>query len=392
MAPDLRLPGEAVMMRLFASPSSLLCLLATASYPSLSRAAIIPSGEQLPRSEDNLVVKRQCATPCGFYSQVCCAPNEVCYTDSNNQAQCGPAGAQASAPAGQGNWQYYTTTFVQTDLRTITSTFSSFFPISTQNLVVTTTVSTQCRYSLGEVPCGSICCSAGQYCMTDINQCAAAGGGSSGYFSSFYTVTQMPSVPVRPTSNTVLTVTSTGAATATVPFQTPVGTDGSTLIGAQPTTQGQGPSGGAIAGIVIGSIAGILLLALLCFYCCAKGAIDGILGLFGGGRRRRTETTYIEERHSRHGSRPAGRTWFGSRPARVDRTEKKNTGGLGGLATVGAGLGTLALILGLKRKRAQRNDAKSSSSYSYYDYSYTGTSASSLSSDRRTRDSRRSRR
>jgi hypothetical protein len=214
--------------------------------------------------------------------------------------------------------------------------------------------------------------------MTDINQCAAAAGGSSAYYSSFYTVTQNPSVPVRPTSNTVLTVTSTGVATATVPFSAPVGTDGSTLIGAQATTSGSSLSPGAIAGIVIGVIAGIILLLLICLCCCARGAIDGIMGIFGGGRKRRTETTYIEERRSHRGSRPAGRTWFGTRPTRVDRTEKKKkkAGGLGGLATVGAGLGGLALLLGLKRKRDQRNDAKSSSSYSYYDDSFTGTSES----------------
>jgi hypothetical protein len=368
-------------MRLFAIPSSLLSLLALASSTSFARAAIIHSERQVPSSVENTLAERQCANPCGFYAQVCCAPNEVCFTDGNNQARCGPAGTTTTAAAaGQGNWQYYTTTYVETDLRTITTTFSSFFPISTQGLVftTTTTASSHCQYALGESPCGpSNCCSAGQYCMTDINQCAAAAGGSSAYYSSFYTVTQNPSVPVRPTSNTVLTVTSTGVATATVPFSAPVGTDGSTLIGAQATTSGSRLSPGAIAGIVIGVIAGIILLLLICLCCCAKGAIDGILGIFGGGRRRRTETTYIEERRSHRGSRPAGRTWFGTRPTRVDRTEKKKkAGGLGGLATVGAGLGGLALLLGLKRKRDQRNDAKSGSSYSYYDESYTGTSES----------------
>ena len=360
-------------MRLFAIPSPLLCLLAIASSTSLSRAAVLPA------EEENLLVERQCANPCGFYAQVCCGPNEVCFTDGNNQAQCGPAGGTtvaAATPAAGGNWQYYTTTYVETDLKTITSTFSSFFPISTQNFVAT---SAGCRYSLGEVPCGSSCCSAGQYCMTDIQQCAAADGGSSAYYSSFYTVTQTASVPVRPTSNTVLTVTSTGSATATVPFSTPVGTDGSTLIGGAATTQGQKLSAGAIAGIVIGVIAGIILLFLLCICFCAKGAIDAITGLFGGGRRRRTETTYIAERHSHHGSRPANRTWFGARPARVDRTEEKKRktgGGLAGLGTVTAGLALMATYLGLKRRRDEKKYAKSSSDYSSYDGSFTATSPS----------------
>ncbi len=331
-------------MRLFEMPSSLLYLVAITCSSSWVNAAVLQPEEYSPRAE-NLLVERQCANPCGFYGQVCCGPNEACYTDANNQATCGPAAGVGMAPAAasQGNWQYYTTTYVETDLNTITTTFSSFFAISTQNFVATTTAANHCRFSLGESPCGSICCSAGQFCMTDINQCAAAGGGSSAHYSSFYTVTQMASVPVRPTSNTILTVTSTGLATATVPFQPPVGTDGSTLIGAQPVTGGQRLSSGAIAGIVIGVIAGIILLLLICLCCCFKGAIDGVLGLFGGRKRRRTETTYIEERHSHHGSRPAGRTWFGARPARVDRTEKKqkSTGGLGGLLTAGAALGTL---------------------------------------------------
>jgi hypothetical protein len=365
-----------VQMRLFAMPSPLLALLAILSSTSLSRSAILPAEEQTPRSEENRLVERQCANPCGYYGQVCCGPSEVC-TTVNNQAQCASAGQVAGA-ADQGNWQYYTTTYVQTDLRTVTTTFSTFFPIVTQNLIVTSVVPGPCRYSLGEAPCGSTCCVAGQYCMTDINQCAAAGGGSSAYFSSFYTVTQLASVPVRPISNTVLTVTATGAATATVPFSAPVGTDGSTLIGAQATTQGQRLSPGAIAGIVIGVIAGIILLFLILLCCCAKGAIDAVMGIFGGRKRRRTETTYIEERRSRHGSsRPAGRTWYGGRPTRVDRTDtKKKAGGLGGLGVVGLGLGTMAAYLGLKRKREQRNEVKSNSNYSYDYGSFTGSSPS----------------
>lgn len=367
-------------MRLFEIPPPLLCLLTIMSSSLIANSAILRPEGHLPRSEKNSLVERQCANPCGYYSQVCCGPNEVCSTDANNQAVCGPVvAAGVPAPAGQGNWQYYTTTYVQTDLRTVTTTFSTFFPIATQNFVPTTSVSNQCRYSLGEAPCGAICCSAGQNCMADINQCVAVGGGSSVFYSSIYTVPPMASVPVRPTSNIVFTVTSTGPASTTVPFQTPVGTDGSTLIGAQATRTGRRLSAGAIAGIVIGVIAGIILLFLICVCCCFKGAIDGIMGLFGGRRRRRVETTYIEERHSRHGSRPTGRTWYGARPARVDRVDKRKSGGLGGFAAVTAGLGALALGLGLKRKRDRRNDAKSNSEYSYYDSSFSGDSRDSPS-------------
>lgn len=122
----------------------------------------------------------------------------------------------------------------------------------------------------------------------------------------------------------------------------------------------------------------LLLLLLLC--CCFKEALAGILALLGLNRRKRTEETYIEEHHShRYGSdRPERRTWFGTRPSRVK--PKKKTSGLGGLAGVGAGLGALALILGLKRKREERYDDKSTvygtgTESSYYS-DYTATSAS----------------
>ena len=361
-------------MQLFRIPISLLCLLTLTRYPQSSTAiALSPADESLRLDEASL--EKRCDKPCGFYSQVCCGANEVCFTDGNNEARCGVV--QGSQQTGQpaagnpGNWQYYTTTYVMTDLQTITTTYSSYFAATTQNDVVPS----NCQYALGEVPCGSTCCSSGQYCMTDVNKCAAAGGGgSSGYYSSFYTVTQIASAPIRPTSNTVLTVTSTGAPTATVPYSAPVGTDGSTLIGAEPQTQGGGLSAGAIAGIVIGVIAAIIILILICLCCCAKGLLDTILGIFTG-KRRRTETTYIEERHSHHGSRPAGRTWFGARPSRPDRTEKKSSG-LAGFAKVGGALAVLGVALGLKRNHDRKHEAKSSSSYSYYDDSYTGTSES----------------
>lgn len=32
--------------------------------------------------------QEDCVIPCGFYNQLCCAANQVCYTDSNSRAQC----------------------------------------------------------------------------------------------------------------------------------------------------------------------------------------------------------------------------------------------------------------------------------------------------------------
>jgi hypothetical protein len=195
------------------------------------------------------------------------------------------------------------------------------------------------------------------------------------YYSGFYTITtsQAGTPPYRPTSGTVVTVTSIGSATTTQSFLAPLGTDGSTLIGTQQSSGG-GLSGGAIAGIVIGVIAGIIILLLICACYCFKGILDSLLAIFGLGprARRRTEETIIEERHSHHGSGAVGgRTWFGSRPSRAEK--RKESSGLG-LAGVGAALATLAVVLGLKRRHDRRYEEKSSYGSSYYDSEYTSSS------------------
>lgn len=202
-------------------------------------------------------------------------------------------------------------------------------------------------------------------------------GGVVGDVSSFYyssvTVAASGTAFVRPTSNTVQTVTSTGSATTTVPFQSASPTVGGATAGMTATTANNGLSPGAIAGIVIGVLLGILLLLLICAFCCFKGLLDSVMAFLGvGPKKRRTEETYIEERHSHHhsGGGGGGRAWFGAnRPARIDRP-KKDSGGLGGAGAVAAGLGALAVVLGLKRKR-DRKDKESygtRSSYSYSDY------------------------
>lgn len=249
-------------------------------------------------------------------------------------------------------------------------------------------------------PCGSTCCAAGQFCSN--GACADAIGttqGAGGYVTPTYvlatTVVPTQSAFIRPTSNTVETVTATGTATTTVAFQTAVATDGSSVMGTTVSTN-NGLSGGAIAGIVIGVLAAIFLLILFCICCCAKGAIDGVKALLGLGKKKptRVETEEVYVRHSHHGGSssrpPQQRTWFGMGPSRPARPEKKSSG-WGGASVVAGALAALAVGLGLKR-RHDRKDNKteysgSSESYSYY----TGTSESSESSDRRTRDSRRSR-
>ena len=374
-------------MRLYEIPSSLLCLIAIISQSTRPVVAgPLLSSEQLRSVGNNSLVERAtCSygqTSCGYYSQLCCNSDQYCYTDSNNQAQCGQNAAAATqvqtlAQSTNGQWSMVTTTYVQTDLKTVTTTYSSFYPVTTL----------QCSYSLGETPCGSCCCQSGQMCQA-AGQCVVVAGGSSAYYSSLYTVTtstQTAVVPVRGTSGTVVTVTSTGSITTTVPYQTAVSTGGAILTGTVTTTS-HGLSGGAIAGIVIGVLAGLILLFLLCACLCFKTLWDGLLSILGIRRsgRRRTEETYIDRRSSRRQS--GGRTWFGTRPARGSRTsvevveKRRQNKGWGGFATVGAGLATLALLLGLKRRSDRRNEEdKSNVSYDSYYYNSDYTSASKFS-------------
>lgn len=370
-------------MRLHEIPSSLLCLIALISQSTrLVAAGPLLSLEQFPSLKNNSLVERgSCSygqTACGYYQQLCCNSNQYCYTDGNNQAQCGQLAAtqvQTLAQSTSGQWSMYTTTYVQTDLKTVTTTYSSFHPVTTL----------QCSYSLGETPCGSCCCQSGQMCQA-AGQCVIVAGGSSAYYSSFYTSTistQTAIVPLRGTSGVVVTVTSTGSATTTVPYQTAVGTGGAILTGTVTTTS-SGLSGGAIAGIVIGTIAGLILLFLVCACLCFKTLWDGLLSILGIRRsgRRRTEETYIDRRSSRRQS--GGRTWFGTRPRRASRTsvdvveKRRSSGGWGGFAAVGAGLAAVALVLGLKRNRDKKQEEdKGSVSYdSYYSSNYTSASKS----------------
>lgn len=343
-----------------------LSILSLLVASTVARAGIIP--ELLEKLENLQNVEKRCANPCGYYGQLCCAAGQVCYTDNNNQAQCGNAATAVTTngpvvtAAASGTYQLITSTFVQTDLKTVTSTYTVFVPTSTQ---------ASCSFAQGEQPCGNVCCLSDQYCAAP-GSCISNGGGSSIYYSGLLTVTTIltntASAPLRPTSNGATTVT--GSTTTTQPFITPVATGGSVISGPQASSNGS-LSGGAIAGIVIGVIAGILILLLICACCCFKGLLDGLLAIFGLGNRRRrtTEETYVEERHSRRG----GRTWFGFRPGR--RTEvvdekKKKSGGFGPVATAAAFLGGLALILGLRRKsrKDNRSDTGYGSSYYYSDY------------------------
>lgn len=364
------------MMRFHQTPRPLLQLVTTILLaPRLTYA--FPA--ELGAVSFNDLFARDCAgTPCGSENQYCCAHGSACVTQANVALCTANSGGQVTqAAGGDGSWKYYTTTYVETDLVTRTSIWSSYMG---GGGAVATAGSVPCNYALHEVACGSICCTSQQYCYKD-GQCAdASNGGSSAFYSSTPGATAGP--PVRPTSSGQTTVTRSVSPTTTVPFMTPVATGANvTVTGMEQTGGGGGLSGGAIAGIVIGVLAGLLLLGLICFYCCLKGLLDGCLACFGLGGRKNRRRTEIEEyerhsRHSHHGSHYAGggggRTWYGAArpPARVDRHSRRESNSNKNLLGVGAGLAALWAVLGLKRKRdnRRRNDEKSEYSYSsdYY--------------------------
>jgi hypothetical protein len=277
---------------------------------------------------------RDCVSYCGYNNMYCCSAGEACYTNPQNIATCTTA---AGLVAGGGAYGVYTTVFTETDLVLRTSIYTSWYALATPT------------------------------------------PNTSNYVPS---TSAIGSAPLRPTSGGISTATTVVSATMTAPFTPPATASGSSIPITKPGSS-NGLSPGAIAGIVIGVIAGIILLLLFCFCCIIKAGFDGLLALFGVGKKKRRSTErveVIEERYSRHGSgtgRNTHSTWFGAgRPARVTETRKKKSSGFGGLGYVGAGLIGLAALLGLKRRRDRKSEKPPASDISSSYYSYTDTSAS----------------
>lgn len=294
--------------------------------------------------------------------------------------------AAAHPVVGRDNWVATTITWTVT----YTSTSSSFYapaytPPAGQNCVPPA--------GSGQIACGPICCATWQWCSDPVKgQCLANAGQNSwtDVVTTGYVVTTQFSAPYRPTSGTTMPTGVVGSAT-TVPTNSPQET-----APADTTTTSGSLSGGAIAGIVIGVIAGLALLILCCFCCIARGLWGVFAGLLGGGKKDKREkerVEIIEERYSRHGSqhgtqhgtRPAHKGWFGGfggggggRPSDVASRKEKKSSGTGWLA---AGAGAAALLLGLKKRedkqrRGGSNKSRSDWSSSYYTDSYTGSSPS----------------
>ncbi|CZT39865.1 uncharacterized protein RSE6_00036 [Rhynchosporium secalis] len=367
-------------MRLSQTPSSLVSLVVAV----LSQTDLVNAGPY-PKDEIHdlgfaFLKPRQCVMYCGSENQFCCTQGQGCFTTANI------AGCTATAglAGGDGGYGVYTTTWTETNLVTKTSTISygvPTTPVAVAPMPTANNVPAICTTSLGQSSCDTICCAADQRCAAP-NSCTA--------HSEFYQGPSTYAAPIRPTSGGISTATTIVSATTTVPFQAPATASGS-LFPIAEASGGGGLSAGAIAGIVIGVIAAIIILLLLCFCCIAKAGFDGLLAIFGLGKKKRRSTERIEvteERYSRHGSHAGGASrrdthsgWFGgSKPARVNEKRKKESG-FGGLGMVGAGLLGLAAVLGLKRnhdKKEKSHSGRSDISSSYYTDSMTGTSATQV--------------
>ncbi|KAH0544083.1 hypothetical protein FGG08_001701 [Glutinoglossum americanum] len=231
-------------MLLSQAPLTQLSLL-TILLASTHRTAATPfNREALENEEDStILVDRDCPIPCGWQGQLCCAANQRCYTDGAGQAQCGAIADAQTVTSAQGIWQVYTTTIVETDLVTRISIYSSYVVVAPAPTA--SAAGGVCDYANYEQPCGSVCCPVGQVCQV-LGTCVPSGAGSSQFYSSYFNTY---SVPLRPTSGGATIVTSIYAPTATVPYQTPIGTAGGIVY--PPLPSNSGLSGGAIAGIAL---------------------------------------------------------------------------------------------------------------------------------------------
>ena len=385
---DGQLPG----MRLFQAPSALfssVILLLAYSRPSWaasdSAEMVLDSDSPDLRLQNSTFAKRWDACPngaCGEAQTYCCNTNagSSCSTNKNSVATCivvaapttTPAATLAVTTAQNGYFTYWTSTIVVTDTVTETYTYSSWISLTTQVQVQSCLPDWAGMTTL----CGGFCCATDQYCNA----------GTCTTNAVVYTATGASATAgTRGTSVTGVIVTSTISPTVTTGFGTPApaASGNATLI---PGTTSGGLSGGAIAGIVIGVIAGIILLLFICLICCLGATIDTILAFFGLRNRRRRGRRVVEEEvieRRRRSGRADSRRWYGTeyeaRPPRTGTTvtrieeRRRRTDGLGGLARVGAGLGGLALALGIKRRvdqRRRRREDKSDTESSYYDSSY----------------------
>ncbi|KAF7559688.1 hypothetical protein G7046_g4465 [Stylonectria norvegica] len=368
----------------------------------LAAAADRCSAKPYPRDDlhdvgYSYLMPRDCSNYCGADNQLCCSGDTVCTTLANNVATCVGSGNYVAAD--------YTTTWTET--HTYTSTIMTVWEAAPQP-----TAGVDCVPKNSEQEaCGSICCAGWQTCAFQ-GQCSAKpglGGGSTIVVTQDGKLTTQYSAPYRVTGTTTITTTgvpsnsASATETETTTAESATATSDNDTIGAGGGGGTGGHlSGGAIAGIVIGTLAGICLLLLLCFCCIARGLWGLIFGKKDKNDEKRERVDVYEERYSRHGSRaPSGHSrrdrhkgWFGAggggggpSSAGERREKKKSNGGMwltiAGLAT------TLLALLNMRKDKKPTSKPSRSSRYSdsYYSYSdYTSPSKPSSTAPTRPPD------
>ncbi|PHH71482.1 hypothetical protein CDD82_6486 [Ophiocordyceps australis] len=337
-----------------------------------------------PHHDHESLDRRDCSTYCGASGQYCCAPGEACTTLSGNLATC----------VAGGYYGLYTTTWTET--RTYTSTIMTHWLPAPEPTAGVDCVPADAQ----QQACGPICCAGWQTCAFR-GQCSLRPGylePSPIVVTSDGAVTTRYSAPYRITGTTTVTGTGLPPTTAeSAPAHATHTPDGE-AIGPDGSTDGGGLSPGAIAGIVIGTLAGVALLLLLCFCCIARGLWHALEALIFGRKRRdshdrnRSRVQVVDETYIHRGRTPSNISkdrhsgWVGSRPGPASsrrnhlREKKSKSQGNWWLALVGA-ISTLLIMLNLKKdKRPPPRKAPPPSSYYsdsyYYDYTDSRTSPS----------------
>lgn len=323
------------------------------------------------------LLPRQCVQRCGIDGQYCCDSNTECFTSANI--------AGCSARGGGDAWGIFTTTWTETN--TFTSTVTTHFPEPTDKGGDDSGVDCVPDTSRGETACGKICCADFQQCSDGwcVQRDGWGGGGGGGGLTTITqggeTITTRFSAPYRPTGATFTGDSSATTTTTTAATGTAIGSDGDDGDDSDSGTgTGGGLSGGEIAGIVIGVLAGLFILGMICFCCIARG----LWGLCCGSRKKddRRERVEVEETYYRGGSRAPSAAaaaharrdrhsgWFGRpRSAGSRRDEKDRSGGAKWLG-LGAAAATLLALLHLRKdKKPEQRRPHSRYTDSYYSYS-----------------------
>jgi hypothetical protein len=282
--------------------------------------------------------------------------------------------AASPLPKEEDRVDYQVTTWTET--HTYTSTIGTIW-----DPVPAPTDGAECTpQAADQEPCGTICCAGYQTCAFT-GQCSIKPGfeeGTTIIITQDGSVTTQFSAPYRVTETTVIIgtgpqTTRTDTAGADVPTETG-DADNADDGGSSGGGGGGGLSGGEIAGIVIGSIAGAMLLGLIIFCCIVRGIWNLIFG------RKKKEDHHSHYDSSGYARRDHHSGWFGGGRRSSSHGGEKKSSGLKWFGLAGVAATLLALLNFRKKDKPARKSSRSRYSDSYYSYSYSSPSKPSLAS------------